>query len=122
MKHTGLDKDYRRLHHWVERQLGKPTVCSNCTTTTAKRYDWANVSSQYKQDISDWIRLCRACHNKMDMKRNVKNKGYRRFGRCKRNHLVTGDNTYISPTDGKSYCLDCKKMLRHQYYLRRKTA
>src|SRR3990167_4441764 len=53
---------YLALHQWIARKLGSPRMCAHCKTTTAKRYDWANVSKQYVRDLSDWIRLCRKCH------------------------------------------------------------
>lgn len=54
------------LHDWVAKHKGKPNVCSHCNTTTAKQYDWANLSGSYKRDLDDFIRLCRACHAKLD--------------------------------------------------------
>ena len=54
------------LHNWVERHKGKPRKCEHCGTTTAKKYDWANVSQKYKRELGDWVRLCRKCHAKYD--------------------------------------------------------
>ena len=54
------------LHDWVKRQLGKPKFCEHCRTTTAKQFDWANKSGEYRRDLSDWLRLCRSCHAKYD--------------------------------------------------------
>lgn len=56
------------LHSWVERHRGKPRKCEHCHKTTAKQYDWANVSGEYKRKLDDFIRLCRACHAKYDYK------------------------------------------------------
>jgi len=56
------------IHNWVQRHRGKPRVCEKCRTTEAKQYDWANISQEYKRDLSDWIRLCRSCHAKYDYK------------------------------------------------------
>lgn len=53
---------YESAHVWIKRKLGKPNDCENCGTKTAKTYDWANISGDYKRDISDWKRLCRSCH------------------------------------------------------------
>ncbi len=50
------------LHQWVMRKLGKPRFCEHCKSTTAKRYDWANISLKYKRALTDWKRLCRKCH------------------------------------------------------------
>jgi hypothetical protein len=58
---------YRNLHSWIERQLGKPSECKGCGITSLKRYHWANISREYKRDISDWIRLCPKCHKQYDV-------------------------------------------------------
>ncbi len=56
------------LHNWVERHRGKPRKCEHCNTTKSKYYDWANISQEHKRDLSDWTRLCRSCHSKLDYK------------------------------------------------------
>ena len=62
----GDDVGKEALHNWVQKHLGKPKECEQCHTTTAKQYDWANISQEYKRDLSDWKRLCRSCHAKYD--------------------------------------------------------
>lgn len=57
---------YSRLHHWIKRELGEPQFCVDCGTTTAKRFEWANISGKYKRDINDFKRLCVKCHRKFD--------------------------------------------------------
>ena len=56
------------LHQWVEDFLGRPKKCEDCGTTTAKRFDWANISREYKRSngLKDWKRLCRKCHIAFD--------------------------------------------------------
>ncbi len=54
------------LHNWVERNLGKPSKCEHCKTTTANKFEWANKSQKYKRDLKDWIRLCTKCHHWYD--------------------------------------------------------
>ena len=54
------------LHDWVRSRRGTPSKCEHCGTTTAKRFEWANKSHEYKRDLSDWIRLCKKCHVKFD--------------------------------------------------------
>ena len=58
----GDEVGYYGLHTWVARKLGKPKKCNRCGTTKAKRYEWANISREYKRDLSDWERLCASCH------------------------------------------------------------
>ena len=57
---------YSGLHAWVRKELGKPNHCAYCQTTTAKKYEWANISHSYKRELSDWIRLCVSCHRLYD--------------------------------------------------------
>jgi len=56
----------RALHNWVARKLGKPNKCQHCGTVTAKRYEWSNISRQYKRSLDDWQRLCTKCHMNYD--------------------------------------------------------
>lgn len=60
----GQKVGYRRLHNWVEEELGAPMVCSNCSfmSNNRRRIHWANKSHFYKRDTTDWIRLCVKCH------------------------------------------------------------
>lgn len=53
---------YRPLHLWVERQLGKANYCSNNKSHISTRYHWANISGEYKRDVSDWRQLCPKCN------------------------------------------------------------
>ena len=62
------------LHDWIRRQLGNPSVCAHCGTKTATKYDWANISREYKRDISDWMRLCRPCHRNYDFTEKTRHK------------------------------------------------
>ena len=66
----GYNIGYSGLHVWVEKHLGKPRKCSHCGTTAAKKFEWANISKQYKRNLTDWIRLCTSCHVKFDDKNN----------------------------------------------------
>ncbi len=53
---VGLDA----LHAWVRKRLTKPEECSKCKEYPP--YDLANISQEYKRNISDWEWLCRKCH------------------------------------------------------------
>jgi len=59
-------------HAWVKSRLGKPNKCEHCGTTSAKKFEWANKSGQYKRDLTDWLRLCTRCHVFYDKKDNLK--------------------------------------------------
>lgn len=65
---------YQALHSWINRKLGSPRKCSKCKTTTAKKFEWANLSQKYKRDLTDWKRLCTKCHNKFD---DIVNRGWK---------------------------------------------
>lgn len=65
----GGEVGYFSLHNWVKRHLGSPEKCEHCGTTEKKDpkfFQWANKSHEYKRDLTDWIRLCRTCHDKYD--------------------------------------------------------
>lgn len=62
----GDEAGYFAIHLWVTNRLGRPQLCEHCGTTTAKKFEWANKSHEYKRDLNDWIRLCVPCHKKYD--------------------------------------------------------
>ena len=70
-------------HNRITKILGKPQSCQHCKTTTATRYDWANIGHEYKEDLKDWIRLCYICHKRMDY-------GTPEFCPCGNKHFVNG--------------------------------
>ena len=59
------------IHPWVKRQLGFPNKCEFCGFESDSHFKihWANISHEYKRDISDWMRLCVPCHKRYDMNR-----------------------------------------------------
>lgn len=63
----GDDVGYSALHCWIKSNYGFPSKCKDCGTTSAKQYDWANISGTYKRDIKDFKRLCVKCHKKFDV-------------------------------------------------------
>jgi len=65
-KWRGDDVGYSALHGWVVRNLGKATVCQNNSTHVSKRFEWANISYEYKRDLKDWMSLCSKCHHSYD--------------------------------------------------------
>lgn len=98
------------LHVWVEKELGTPRECWDCGTTEDRRYAWANISGEYKQETSDWERLCYPCHAKKD------GRGFQKKTHCKRGHELITPNLYFRP-NGQRDCLTCRKMYSKIYYM-----
>lgn len=71
-KHKGWkDKpSYSGIHKWIVRNYGRANECNTCNVKGANRYEWANLSKEYKRDILDWKQVCKSCHTKMDMTEN----------------------------------------------------
>lgn len=44
----------------MERQIGRSDRCSKCGNIG--KVDLANISQEYKRDLTDWEWLCRKCH------------------------------------------------------------
>lgn len=103
--------EYRLVHYWVERMLGKPSLCTECGTTEAPVFDWANLSGEYKRELSDWKRLCRSCHTYMDRTRRW----------CIHGHEMVGRNIWVHKT-GQRVCRICKNEYNRAYRLRKKMA
>jgi len=55
---------YGGVHQWLYKTYGKADRCDRCGTLEAKRYEWANISLEYKRDRTDWEMLCTSCHRK----------------------------------------------------------
>ncbi len=101
---------YRTLHQWVERRLGKPKSCTNCSLDDiTKNYDWANVSGEYLKDIDDWQRLCKTCHSLID------GYGFQVRTHCHAGHEYTLDSTYTRP-NGFRECRICKTAYRRTWH------
>ena len=57
---------YSAKHKWIGTRC-KASKCEICNVQNAKRYEWANISRQYKRDLSDWAQLCKSCHRIVDI-------------------------------------------------------
>ena len=60
----GEKAGYQAIHIWVRKMLGKARECGVCNNSSAKRYEWANISEKYKRDLKDYVSLCQSCHVK----------------------------------------------------------
>lgn len=102
--------EYRRVHIWIERQLGTPSKCVRCSIPSrTTKYHWANISGEYKKDVNDWIRLCPSCHWKMDG-RNAKY-FYKEF--CKHGHKMVLTNLFLRTRKYGSKDIECRQCLRN---------
>ncbi len=61
----GDSAKYAALHLRVETARGKPSLCEDCGTRSATRFEWANLTGNYA-DVNDYRRLCCSCHHKFD--------------------------------------------------------
>lgn len=61
----GDEVGYQALHSWVRRKLGSASSCELCDNETG-RFEWSNISGEYKRDTSDWRSLCAKCHRRVD--------------------------------------------------------
>ena len=55
---------YGALHAWIIRRFPKPKLCQCCNLCPP--YDLANISQEYKRELSDWEWLCCLCHRTKD--------------------------------------------------------
>lgn len=67
----GDDVGYHALHGWIARQYGKADHCEKCGCDQIPKgrqrwFDWANLSHEYKRDVSDWMMMCKPCHREYD--------------------------------------------------------
>jgi len=69
---------YFALHAWVNKVKGRANHCGNpnCQTKSPKKFEWSNISGEYKRDIDDYESLCTWCHRKKDLNGKIPwNKG-----------------------------------------------
>lgn len=62
----GTASDYKILHRQISKLFGKQQKCIECGDEKSNRYEWANISGEYRLERSDWKRLCVTCHRRLD--------------------------------------------------------
>lgn len=75
----GDNATYAAFHLRVQTARGKPSKCEVCGTTTAKRFEWANLTGKY-EDVNDYKRMCCSCHHRHD--KTIRNLGKWAQPRC----------------------------------------
>ncbi len=59
------------VHLWLRRIYGTPKLCEKCGTTDKNKiYDWACKNHNYIRRRNSFLRMCRSCHRKHDIKYN----------------------------------------------------
>lgn len=66
--------EYKQIHNWLYKELGKASYCSSYPEHTSKKYHWANVSGKYLKDLNDYVALCPKCHQAFDCKPDTREK------------------------------------------------
>lgn len=110
---------YKAVHLRMSSRL-RPEHCASCGTTEG-RHEWALKADvpedrllrspegwAYSTCPDDYLSLCKPCHNRFDLGRDV----------CKRGHPLAGDNLYVQPSNGKRYCRSCQTRRRRERTLR----
>jgi hypothetical protein len=65
---------YGGVHRWIRNKRGRADKCEKCgaisglTKHGRNNIQYANLSGEYKRNITDWIALCISCHSKLDNK------------------------------------------------------
>lgn len=88
---------YHAVHLWLSKHFSKPDACEQCGKKDFSRLEWANISGEYKRDISDYKALCPSCHRLMDI-----------GDKCRKGHEYTPETTLIN-VRGHRWCLICKE-------------
>lgn len=104
----GDNVGHSSLHTWLRIHYGKAYRCENKSCEgSSNKYEWANLSGEYKRDVNDFKMMCRKCHSIMDKGKY-----------CKVGHLRTKENTAIR-SDGYRHCKICRRAstnLRRRLY------
>lgn len=52
---------YSGIHEWIKRKKNKLEYCEVCGSE--EHVDIANISGEYKREVSDWRYMCKKCHH-----------------------------------------------------------
>lgn len=72
--YKGLTYSYAYAHQWLYKHYGKASSCELDREHVSKRFEWSNISHEYKLQREDWRQLCRSCHAKADVTEETRRK------------------------------------------------
>lgn len=71
-KWKGEAASYFAKHIWMRTHFGRADKCEECGALRSERMiHWANISGEYKRDITDWRQLCVPHHSRFDRDRKL---------------------------------------------------
>jgi len=106
-------QEYNTLHRWIGRKYGPASKCEKCHTDRTQRFQWANISGDYKRDRNDFMQLCAKCHYKYDIDGH-RNRRTTLRKYCMKGHPYTEQNTRWHK-DGHRQCKECTKAYARIY-------
>lgn len=119
----GDDVSYTAVHLRMSNGP-RPADCAECGTREG-RFEWAlrpdapdgallysPEGYAYSTDPAHYKNLCKQCHNELDLGRLY----------CHNGHILTGDNLYIQPSNGKRFCRPCMQGRRRARHDRQQAA
>lgn len=77
--------NYRAIHKWARRNVPQPKNCTACGKR--KVLEIANLSGDYKHEISDYIWICHSCHQRKHKRGQHKNNKFG-FDKIKRRWVM----------------------------------
>lgn len=87
------------IHIWLRKTYGRPKLCEHCKTTDVnKLYEWASIDHKYVRRRSRFMRLCRSCHRKYDIKHNYYRSDFFNSETARKNGRLSGKNKRLLPT------------------------
>lgn len=113
LRWRGDHASYAAKHMWIYKRMGKALICSNDPSHSPKRFEWSNISGEYKRSLSDWRQLCPSCHRKNDYEKMYGNK-------CRRGHPFEGVNVRYRLNGKWRTCVTCYNDSQKRFRDRRK--
>lgn len=105
----GANVGYAAIHSWISIRMPHKNTCSSCEKPCNP--DLANISQEYKREVSDWEWLCRSCH----MKKDGRIEKMKLYGKKEFMQIKILDSS-------KKRCIHCKKILdrtKENFYFRK---